>query len=218
MANYWFSFMEMVEILMINIQLLKIQDWNVFTDSLRLTIHWIQIYNNNNYGKWLVEFWTEISTLTKEIDEHMTKGLFAQSLTGNLYSCLPLDMWIEIMMKKSSKMKKGGKNILKNETILLSQARNANFINRIRTSMHKLADSKKPNKHVHKENQTGRLKAHEKGVQDLANCFAEFKCDPFDSTHTVVTTLHSAEVASIKLEEDFASIHTQDEKLVADFF
>ena len=121
-------------------------------------------------------------------------------------------------MKKGPKMKEGGKNILKSETILLSHARNANFINRIRASMHKLADSKKPNKHVHNKNQTGRLKADEKGVQDLANCFVEFQCDPFDSMHTVVTTLHSAEVASVKLEEDFATIHTNGEKLFADFF
>ena len=46
--------------------------------------------------------------------------------------------------------------------MLLSHTRNANFINRIRVSMHKLADSKKANKHVHKENETGRLKADEK--------------------------------------------------------
>ena len=44
--------------------------------------------------------------------------------------------------------------------MLLSHTRNANFINRIRVSMHKLADSKKANKHVHKENET--KKADEK--------------------------------------------------------
>ena len=47
MANYWFSFMEMVEILMMNIHLLKIQDWSI----IKLMIPWMQIYNNNNYGK-----------------------------------------------------------------------------------------------------------------------------------------------------------------------
>ena len=77
MANYWFSFMEMLEILMMNIHSLKIQDWNMFKDSLCLMIPWMQIYVNNNYGKSLVEFWTEISTLTKAIEEHMAKGLFA---------------------------------------------------------------------------------------------------------------------------------------------
>ena len=39
----------------------------------------------------------------------------------------------------------------KNETMLLSHAGNGNFINRIRVSMHKLADRKKANKYVHKQ-------------------------------------------------------------------
>ena len=73
------------------------------------------------------------------------------------------------------KMKAGWKNILKNETMLLPHTRNANFMNIIRVSMHKLADSKKANKHVHKENHIGRLTADENGVQDLANYFPEFE-------------------------------------------
>ena len=43
--------------------------------------------------------------------------------------------------------------------MLLPHVRNASFINRIRVSMHKIADTKKANKHVHKENQTEWLKA-----------------------------------------------------------
>ena len=62
------------------------------------------------------------------------------------------------------------------------------------------------------------MKADEKGVEDFAKCFAAFECDPFGSMHTVVTTLHSGEVASVKLEEDFATAHTQDEKRFPDFF
>ena len=63
--------------------------------------------------------------------------------------------------------------------------------------MYKLADIKKANKHVHKEKTRNKNK---RGVQNLANCFVEFECDQFDSTHTVVTTLHSGEVSSVKLE------------------
>lgn len=32
-------------------------------DSLRLMMPWMQIYDNTHYGKWLVGFWTEISTV-----------------------------------------------------------------------------------------------------------------------------------------------------------
>ena len=126
MEIYWFRFMEMVEILMMNIHSLKILHWSMFKDLLRLIIPWMQIYDKSNYGKWLVELWTEISTLTNAIGEHMAKSLFAQSLTGNPYSCLPLDMWIEMTMSKGSKMKASWKNILRNKTMLLSHTRNAN--------------------------------------------------------------------------------------------
>ena len=203
MKNYWFSLMEMAEILMMNIHSLKIQKSKMFKDSLRLKIPRMQTNDNNNYRKWLVEFWTEISTLTKAIDEHMTKGLFALSLTGNPYSRLPVDMWIEMTMNKGSKMKAVWENVLKNETVLLSHTRSPNLINKIRISTHKLADSKKANKHVHKENQTRRLKAGEEGFQDLANSFLS-------------STLHSEEVASIEPKEDFATAHTFGQKLVAD--
>ena len=66
-------------------------------------IHWMQIYGNNSYDKRLVGFWTEISTPTKAIDKHMAKDLFAENFIGNTYSCLPLDMWIKVIMNKGSK-------------------------------------------------------------------------------------------------------------------
>ena len=43
----------------------------------------------------------------------MVKGSFSQSLTGNPYLCLSLDMQIEMTIIKGSKMKVGCKNILK---------------------------------------------------------------------------------------------------------
>ena len=55
-ANYWFHLLEMMEIFMIHIHSMKIKDWNMFKDWLRLIIPAMQIYNNNNYDKWLVEF------------------------------------------------------------------------------------------------------------------------------------------------------------------
>ena len=38
MADYWLSYMEMIEILTMNIYSLKTQNWNMFKDSLRLMI------------------------------------------------------------------------------------------------------------------------------------------------------------------------------------
>ena len=61
---------------------------------------WLQVYDNDKYGRWLVEFWLAISCLQEEKAQHMRDGLFAQSMTGKPYSCLPLDLWIEMTMNK----------------------------------------------------------------------------------------------------------------------
>ena len=100
MTSYWLSFMEMVEILVMNIHAIKIQDWDMFLASIRLMVPWIQVYDNNKYGKWLVEFWLEMSNLPDSKVEYLKGGLFAQSITGKPYTCLPLDLWIEVTMNK----------------------------------------------------------------------------------------------------------------------
>ena len=45
----------------------------------------------------------------------MEDGMFAQSMTGNPYSCVALDIWIESTMNKGSKLKSGWLAILNNE-------------------------------------------------------------------------------------------------------
>ena len=60
------------------------------------------IYYKNHYGQWLVEFWLEMTNLPEKISCFMKEGLFAQSMTGNPYSCIPLDLWIEMTMNKGS--------------------------------------------------------------------------------------------------------------------
>ena len=112
MARYWLSFLKMTEILMLNIHAVKTQNWEEFKMSLRLMMPWLQVYDNDKYGRWLVEFWLEISCLQEEEAQHMRDGLFAESMTGKPYSCLPLDLWIEMTMKKGSKMKAGWQRIL----------------------------------------------------------------------------------------------------------
>ena len=49
MAEYWVSFMCMVEILIMNIHSIKLRNWERFKDSLRFMILWLQIYNKIHY-------------------------------------------------------------------------------------------------------------------------------------------------------------------------
>ena len=85
------------------------------------------------------------------------KSIFSHSITGKPYSSRGSDLWIEMTMNKGSKMKAGWRRILKNETMLYTHTKNANYVNRIRMSIHNLADMKEHNS-THKENTPTRLR------------------------------------------------------------
>ena len=140
MAKFWLGFLEMVEILIMNIHALRMQDWDAFKASLRMMVPWLRIYDNDKYSRWLVEFWLEINTLPEEKERYMKEGLFAQSMTGKPYSCLPLDLWIKMMMNIGSKMKAGWKRVLNDEKMFLTHAQAVNYVNRVRNSLHALAN------------------------------------------------------------------------------
>ena len=69
MAEYWLSFMYMVEILIMNIHSIMLRNWEHFKDSLRPMTPWLQIYDKIHYGKWLPNLWVDISNLSEEIDQ-----------------------------------------------------------------------------------------------------------------------------------------------------
>ena len=77
---------------------------------------WLTVYGNSNYGRHLSDFTAAMDNLTEEY--FMENGMFAQSMTGNPYSCVALDIWIESTMNKGSKMKAGWLAILNNEKVI----------------------------------------------------------------------------------------------------
>ena len=89
--------------------------------------------------------------------------------------------------------------------MLLSHTRYVNNISKVRSSLHKLADLKKSNSGIHKENGTMRLRVDEVCVQNTLECLEEWGSDPFDLTNTALRTLHSGEIASTELCADFSS-------------
>lgn len=100
MAKYWIDFMTMVEILMM---IVHIFNWEGYLTSLQKMMSWLLIYDQTN---WLPHFWAKLSSLPTEQTQFFSSN-FAQSMTGNPYSSIPLDMWIEVTMNKGSKMKAG---------------------------------------------------------------------------------------------------------------
>jgi len=119
MADYWNDFMSMTDALMQNLHAVHICNWEKYVNSLRAMMPWMVAYDNNWYGRWLPDFWAMLTYLSAEQIMFLHHTDFIQSITGNPYSIMPWDMWIECTMNKGSKMKSGWLSILQNEKQLL---------------------------------------------------------------------------------------------------
>ena len=95
--------------------------------------------------------------------------------------------------------------------------RNVNNVNRIRDLMLNHAKYKKSKKTKHIDCSKSKLKTDEKAIQDISDCFKEFKCDPFDLTNTQIRSLQSGIPASDELVADLKSAKSDGEKMVQKF-
>ena len=120
LAEYWVSFMEMVEILTQNIHAVRTSNWIEFKSSLKLMLPWMKIYDNDKYGRHLPDFTAVLDTLPVDQAAFMEDAMFAQSMTGNPFSCVAVNLRIESTMNKGSKLKSGWLAILNNEKHILS--------------------------------------------------------------------------------------------------
>ena len=60
------SIMNMIEILFMNINVLRTKEWDNFFLPIRLVMPWMIVYENRNYSRWLPVFWMEVSSLPQE--------------------------------------------------------------------------------------------------------------------------------------------------------
>ena len=175
---------------------------------------WMVIYDNANYGRWLPLFWADMSNISTEHSD-LISTIFSQSMTGNPYSNIPPDLWIECTMNKGSKLKSGWKRLLKNEKALLVHVKNCNKVNAVRNYITNLISERKP-KTYHKENTSSRLRQDEQGVQDLQAVINEWHCNPF-SGETTLKSLQSGQVAKPELIKDFQTAYSDGENAVKEY-
>jgi len=119
-------------------------------------------------------------------------------------------------MNKGSKLKAGWLKILKNEKMLLTDSRNVNSVNMVRSSLHDTSN-RTTSKQKHSENTATRMKQDEKAVQDINSYITEFGCDPFDTHKPKLRALQSGVLASAELVNDFESAHMAGEDLFGEF-
>ena len=80
-----------------------------------------------------------MNNLDQEKASYMNAGLFEASVSGQSFSALPHDQWIEMMMNKGSKLKGGWIGITQNEEAAHTSIK-VNIIAKVKESGKLIAD------------------------------------------------------------------------------
>lgn len=96
MARYWRDFLSMIDALMQNVHAVHICNWDEYVSSLRAMLPWLIAYDNNQYGRWLPDFWAMLKSLPSD-QVTFLRSDFTQSMTGHPYSNMAWDMWCRIV-------------------------------------------------------------------------------------------------------------------------
>ena len=63
MARYWISYINMVDILFMNIYACRTQDWHDFLSSMYMMLPRMKIYDNDKYARLLPDHWVYLTSL-----------------------------------------------------------------------------------------------------------------------------------------------------------
>ena len=178
LVNFWLSYMEMVEILFLYYHSMRTQNWKEYLTFLGMMLPWMSAYDSIHYYKYLSLYWSTMNNLDKKKVSYMNAGLFAAAMSDQSLSALPHDQWIEMRMKKGSKMKGGWIGITQNEEALHTNTKIVGIIAKVKESVKVIVDiSKRRYKHI--ECFPSRMKKDEETVQGAMKVLQEWNTNPW---------------------------------------
>ena len=212
-GKYWLTYMEMVEILLLNYHSLRTQLWDQYLISLRLMCPWLAAYNHVHYTRYLPYYWASMISLEDEVRSHLMNN-FSYSLTGNPFSHLPLDQIIEMTMNKGSKLKSGWYGVTRNLFMVNNYCIIVNYIMAARITLEQFTN-RLHYTDGHKENTKSRRQADEKAIKLLDACLDEWSCDPWDLSNGVLRSLQSGYIPVKEVAESLKSAKEKGEALIS---
>ena len=106
MANFWESFIQMVQVLLDYIKSIPIGDWNLHLQSMERMIVWFHAYDRVNYSRHFTYCWAtqkKLHDTHPEIYQEFKQGNFSTKRTMGNFNMLPPDQVIEQTINKEQK-------------------------------------------------------------------------------------------------------------------
>ena len=106
MAQFWQSYLDMVQILLDFIKSIRQACWDLHLQSTESMLEWIHAYDRTNYIRHFTYYWAsqhQLAVKHPAIFEEFQKGNFAVRRTANTFNMLPPDQVIEQTINRDQK-------------------------------------------------------------------------------------------------------------------
>ena len=117
--NFWSSYLDMVENVLLFIRATREGDWQLHLASVRALLPWMFAYDRTNYARYLPVYWMEMSQLPTThpyIYEELMKGHFGvQRQDSHGFAQVACDMSIEQTVNRDTKTRGGVKGFSNNQ-------------------------------------------------------------------------------------------------------
>ena len=105
-ARFWFSFLEIIEILLNLIYATRSGNWHLYVESLRSTLPWFVAYDRTNYSRYLTTHYIDAFTLKSTHPDlyHFQKGNFPVQISEKYtFGRMEADKVIETTINRDTK-------------------------------------------------------------------------------------------------------------------
>lgn len=209
--DFWSSYLDMVQILLLSIRATREGNWSLHLDSCKKMVPWFHAYDRINYARYLPAYIAEMSNLPAThptIHESFSRGEFvAQRQSDHAFSQIACDMVIEQTINRDSKTKGGMSGITLSKggvnRWLLSHPERA-AITRACQVMAGKDDSIRSRKDL----DTARIKRDNATVSELIKTF-EAMVDPFAYSGEKLINVSSGLVVSEHVANDIKQAYSK---------
>ena len=111
LARFWFSFLDIVVILLNIIYATRSGDWDLYVESLRTSLPWFFAYDRTNYSRYLTTHLNELLALESthpDVYNEFQKGNFSVQISeSNTFGRMEADKVIETTINRDTKTSGG---------------------------------------------------------------------------------------------------------------
>ena len=211
------SFLSMVDLLMNLIYFQRAGNWEGYLETIYEFLPWCFALNRHNYARDLSYYYADMIDLKGRLPQaykYLAGGGFSGSMTGNKFTCIPMDQMIEMTINRSSKEVGGLSGITENLGASERWAR----INHILAALKLHLDEKTKLGQGWKHVELGalRIAKDEEHVERVASGLIVWVPDIWKNSQQLVN-ISSGEIAPDEMKHNVLNAHQHGKRAFKDF-